>query len=681
MRRCALVLLAFVIVAMGAFVLPSQKASADTNCDAPFLDNTSRQVLRGGSMVRASIARLQATGADVRVRAFDSAPSGNLDVYRNQMIAACSSWGQGYMKSNLVIVIMSLDRQSAIYYGDDYLAAVSPYANSIRSSMGNYFRNNQFDQGIAYGLDQVNDRIGQFADRGESRPGEPVNLTVVAAMVVIFGTAALLIGGYFVVTRFRARSREIKAAKKGLAYAKQRADDAQLKLADVAPNDIDQQLLQQQLSDEDASNLDSLRKQLVECEVTAQQAKQTADGTAIPTGRALEPYQKQTEAYTAASTAYSEALAANATFTRFIAQKNHEIQQAGVTYTKLNERLTQAKSQLEDLQVQGFKFNHADLFEQAEHLLTIAKQEIDAKRAGQALDELQACPEILDAIERQLENGPQAFEEVTDRTNYLRLSLLELPAMIASAQQIYDATTAHFGAADTAELVDPANLSDVVAEAQQHLDDAVRFGNMKVQNWTNAKFHLAACQTARGKVEDSVQHVRLHANKLKRLEKSLPKEIEAARRMANVVRSGIMTRKGNQQQFTLAIENCLLRIDQLDTTDLLANNQAMHDIRDDIKSTDRSSQDENDRFYRERRAEEARQRREEERRREEEAEAERRRTATIAGTTGFGIGYGMGSSSSTTNSWGSSSTDFGGGGSSGSWGGSDSGGGGSSGSW
>jgi hypothetical protein len=131
----------------------SSAAAAEpaTTCNAMIIDATAGHVLQDDSAVTQAAARLEAKGADVRIRVLDSAPDGSLDAYEAAQLAACPSWSlQGGIKPNLLVFLVSLDHQDAIFYGSNY-SRMQGQVDQIRADMGGDFRGGNFATGIAKG--------------------------------------------------------------------------------------------------------------------------------------------------------------------------------------------------------------------------------------------------------------------------------------------------------------------------------------------------------------------------------------------------------------------------------------------------------------------------------------------------------------------------------------------------
>lgn len=128
---------------------PSAAQAADP-CNTPVVDTTPTHVLGNDSAVAKATEQLESKGADVRVRVLPTTPDGSLDGYKNAEVAACPSWSlSGQIAPNLLVFLVALDHNDAIYYGQDYGNRLQGKVDQIRTDMGSYFRAGNFAAGIA----------------------------------------------------------------------------------------------------------------------------------------------------------------------------------------------------------------------------------------------------------------------------------------------------------------------------------------------------------------------------------------------------------------------------------------------------------------------------------------------------------------------------------------------------
>lgn len=162
MRRFLLGVFVVVGVSLGATPTLAQRDMV-TDCDVKIIDKTASRVL-DVDQVNAAIIRLERVGADVRVRAFEKAP-GSLDAYQADHVRDCASWqgSGGVTKGNLVTLLFSLDRKSAIFYGGEFRDDLSAVVDDIRDqTMGDQLRAGNFTGAIVASLDAVNEEVTPY---------------------------------------------------------------------------------------------------------------------------------------------------------------------------------------------------------------------------------------------------------------------------------------------------------------------------------------------------------------------------------------------------------------------------------------------------------------------------------------------------------------------------------------
>ena len=127
------------------------RAAAPSACNTQIIDDTPGTVLRSDGNVAQAMAQLEAKGADVRIRVLTAAPGGSLDAYEASQVRDCPSWSlNGGIKPNLVVFLVSLDHQDAVFYGANY-SRLQGHVDQIRADMGGDFRSGDFAAGIAQG--------------------------------------------------------------------------------------------------------------------------------------------------------------------------------------------------------------------------------------------------------------------------------------------------------------------------------------------------------------------------------------------------------------------------------------------------------------------------------------------------------------------------------------------------
>ncbi|MEK7266287.1 MAG: TPM domain-containing protein, partial [Pseudomonadota bacterium] len=201
------------------------------NCDTMVVDEAGRLGASGVATVEAAGNRLVNAGADVRVRVIPSASAvGNLDQYMARLQAECASWraADGGRKNNLLVILLSMDRQSGVFFGEQYRSALDDRTATIRTgSMNPRFRDGDFAGGLAAGLDASGRFIAAAAAPPvntttpvivQTQPSQPTDLTGLWS-VLMWGLGLIALGAlaYLVVVLSRARAKRRAAQQKAQA--------------------------------------------------------------------------------------------------------------------------------------------------------------------------------------------------------------------------------------------------------------------------------------------------------------------------------------------------------------------------------------------------------------------------------------------------------------------------------
>jgi hypothetical protein len=172
--------------AAAASAAPAPPAVTPGVCDTQIIAHDTPGISLGpGTSVTQAMNKLEAKGVDVRIRLFQVAPPGGLDAYEQAMTAGCPSWSlNGQIKPNLLVILVSLDHQDAIFYGSN-LSRLQGQVDQIRADMGTDFRAGNIAAGIAQG---ENEAYGTLYPSG--LPDWEIALIALAVLIVVAGVAA-----------------------------------------------------------------------------------------------------------------------------------------------------------------------------------------------------------------------------------------------------------------------------------------------------------------------------------------------------------------------------------------------------------------------------------------------------------------------------------------------------------
>ncbi len=691
-RIVSVVLLSLVLMLMGnsaAYAMPD-------DCNDKVIDTTAARVLDIPA-VESAISRLETVGADVRVRAFEAAPLENLDAYQASQVANCASWRSpnGVTKDNLVTVLFSMDRQSALFYGANWHGGLDSNVDRIRADyMNAQFRLGNFTQGIVGSLDETRAVLNEQLHPG-SRPSpqiqpiaSPVNWSLVGAVtlwtvgsIVGLVLVALLIG---LAVRAHGRRQETarirQDAKRRAIAAKQTADTAYVSLSsvdDVEPlilitvaglNDSDTTELQDSWSQTEGAieDADAAMHELIEDPISSDPAQP----------RTAAEYNTITSRY---QTAYNLVVLA-ASQVAAVKQRCEELQQkiaqaptALATSEKALAELTKLNNALVDA---GYKTSAAGQLKRVSELIAQVRQLLADKQPGQALDELVLITSVCHETRTSLLTIRSVRTELTTRHASLVVGRQACSAQLAKADALVATLKAGFHRSCWVELAtESKRLTDDLRAIDRVLTAVQANISMAHQNWDQATTQLNEADGRLRRVQASLAKLISDAERATKLPVTVAGNLKSLADDIAAVRSDIGDMKGEhseqltllgQQEQQLAPLRSALTVTMPDYVDIAG---CALELRTAVAETLSSSRRIHDAIVAEEAAEQRRKQRaiddeaaRQRRRRDEEDAARRRRNSSgSSGSSTYGGSYDSGGGSS--GSWGGDS----GGGSSGSW--------------
>lgn len=682
MRRFTLAL-GIVLTSVGLFLsAPRATALAGPNdCDAVVLDTTSAHVL-DQTAVQAASQKLANLGADVRVRAFQTAPSGGLDAYEANQIKSCASWRgpDGQTKGNLVVFLFSMDHQSAIFYGSNWHAGLDSNVDRIRSDYLNaQFKLGKFTDGVVQAEAQtqlvLNNQLHPSSSTSQSSSPHSSSAGKVFAWIgIVIGAILLIIAAGFGLVFARRRKQAREAARAEALKAREQtaqamsalnADDVQrsyqIIISDL--NDTDKAALQTAFGEAQTDYADAIN----------------ADAARSDAGNRMNPERKfSTKQYQAMTAQFREitALAEQAHASLQAVENTCNKLMADITTApdraiKLEATYAKLQAQQNELTQAGYKQSSGVELDKIRSLLDEAKRQIDSKHHGQALDELNRADELCFSTSRQLDRlktiRATLSQQNTDLTNAYKEATANLTAAESELNQLkanHDPSCIQ----DVSESYDKAQA--LVSTVDQNLTQAQQYNSMQSQQWDEAERLLAEAERGIAELKAFPGRVNDRKQQLKQLSSGLPVTINGLQSTIESARRELQGLKGSHDHARRELTNLLSQATSL-MNELTQPKPAYFQISnaheqllEQAKQIRKHAKSEHDRIVAEER-----------RRREEEEAAERRRRDSYTNAASFGAGYGIGSSFGGSSGGGFDS----GGGSSGSWGGDS--GGGSSGSW
>lgn len=671
MRRFCMALAGFVLACL--FTALPGTAQAATDCDATIIDLTSGRVL-DESKIEASSTKLErAHGADVRVRAFQTAPNGSLDAYRDLMIEQCASWRgmDGQIKANLIVYLFSLDdRKSAIFFGANYTDELSGDVDEIRDTdMGDRFREGDFTAGI---VDAQNATVDALEP---SKTG-----TYVLRTLIVIGILLGLIGLVFALVRFQRRRKAAEEERLTMqSEAVKARDHASLTVGALSMESVtrDYTIATNNLNDGDKAVLKAEfddATSLYQAAITAESARSDRFATLDPEKRLTT--QQYTDIVDVCSDVSAKAEAASeaiGNLERHCTELIEQVEQAPEDLARLESEFDILSRSQTALREEGYNESEQEELSQMRSLLDEAKRQIDAKQFGQAIDEVARADELSAGIKARLDWLRTVRQDLEQRHSDLSaqlqavLSGIEGEALLDRLQSEYHDTCWR----DLSDRRDQLERS--MATVRQHLDQAQQDFAMESQRWGAAAESLEAVEGLMVDPEDYPGLVSTRADDLEVLTGSLQDRLDRITSDILSAVAEVQRLKGkqgdNKRRLAELSDDVRTLGDEFDTAqpELLSIDsraeavaQEVNQILDDAKNEHR----------RVKRAEE-----------EEEERERRRRQRERDSSSSYGSGFGTGYVAGSVFGGGGSSSGGGfdsGGGSSGSFGGD---GGGSSGSW
>lgn len=678
------------------FVVPaSQAASA---CDEIVIDATSESVLGNQSAIREEAQRLSTLGADVRVRAFDVTPGGNFDQYYRDQVRACASWAKAdgqTPKGNLVVFLLGLDRQSAIYYGSNWHAALDAVVDHTRGSvMGDRFREGNFAQGIVDAERYVfaamkavqEEAAGGSSNNGAGvsqespgAPSAPMDLSGFwRALLIVVGVLLL---GTAIVVWFVYR----KAHRAALRWARESHDRV---LRDYAAMNgamtngevqFSVEMLRGCVSANDQLELDAKAAAAKAATATADRAYQElrdhAVFSTITSGMSTADLEAAADAYDALGALIDTAVGVHSELMGFTDSLQKQIDALPGRLEAAERRYGGLVEDLAGLRQQGYLTDFVVITRMSEILERArpALQRGESAVVQKLLEEFEPLCRQAEELVRQL---PQRHADLVGRHRQLLDRLRMVHPLVGRAEQQLAELESRYAKSCSSDIRDtPKRASVCYRDAATGLDVAGERLSMSRQEWEEAERSLADAETALLAIDDACRVVDDRRRELDELAARGSAPADDLIAAINQSIAAVNVLRGDQSKRIKQLRQLVGRAEALrgrlvaQKPDLLAVMRELETIQSSRRSLRDDAQAEHSRVVRA------------ERRRRDEEQEEARRRASYGSSGGFGTGLATGyvAGSFGSSGWGGSSSSsshdsgsFGGGGDSG---------GGSSGGW
>lgn len=692
MQRCLRLFGVLALVLGGFFgllVAPASVYAAD-QCSEVIVDTTNDQVLNDRAELLAAVKRLENVGADVRIRAFQSAPSGGLDGYRSEQVRSCPDWQSpgGTIKHNLVVYLFSLDRKSAIFYGSNWQSAMNKNVDRIRADyMNAQFKLGNFSAGITKSMAEtyqvMNEQLhpspakaGSGRSIGDSEGGK----IFVWLLVAIVALIVLVIAGFGVRHLLNVRKQRQEELLEAERQAKRVYEEATSAIADLDTSTAERSviLVTTNLNVTDAAQVFGLwdTVKATEAQVVVLSNTLSMDNLANdPTHpQTLAGYRRIYASYTELLSKVKETTDAVSVVEQRCDALRKEMEEAPETLESLKVRLVETRQLAESLRDEGYKIvANEQLFAEVDTRLVAAEGHLATSHYGFAIGELEEADKLLQEILAQLRFLQERRNRLVERLASLTDSLDASRAGVQETQSVMDNMARRYSRSCWGDLVLPNGVSPEVA--QSHLAEAEFCVSMEKQEWGQTEQWLDKAEAVVRELSKFSSDVETRHQELGQIAEASTGTIEDLGSRAETIMARIESLRGKQDRNLDALQGIQVRIRGLrddvtqptpdyllfrETVELIGNK--MSEVEASAARVDKRVRDDEEDAAR--RARQARHR------------SSSSSSAFIGGSDSFGGSFG--SFGSYGGSSGGSSSDFGGG-SSGSWGGGD--GGGSSGSW
>ena len=648
-RRLAVILLT---VAGMTFVLPTA-AEAKDSCTAVIVDDTTGRVLGDQKEVKAATQRLIDLGVDVRVRVFDTAPGGDLSEYQADQIAKCSSWRGpgGVLKDNTVTYLVSLDRQSYIYYGSSWNASMDDNAARIRADYMNVnFRNGRYSQGIAAAQKETYKVLDaqlhpRPVPRSEPRsepvpypyPYDPADETVpaaddnsssaafVVAMKYIGAVLALgaIIAGIFGIHRYRRRQAELLKQSEQLAITAN--DGAVASLEQIRSSETLKITVDTILTDLNDKDTEAVKATWSKAEAAVSAAfsrnDQITDDSAafdprVPHTR--EEYQEIADAHDDVRQKAEVAATELAKVESLCTSLQKEIDAAPVTLERLKTLLDETKEYDADLTRQGFRTGTSAAFETADGHLITADEQVASHDYGQAIGRLEDLEALCGRIRSQLDELVQTHSQLVARHQKLSDDLAAATESVDTGKQQLETLQDKYHSACTGDVSNAFDGTDTELDlAGKDLSAAADAFSMESQEWEEAAMLLTSAELHIQRSLEPCSIITSRTSELKQLSAGAASMLDGLRNAARRTDTSIDARRGSQDGYRKALKGILSDINKLSSVlddskpDYVSFKASVATLHDSITEVNNGSAAEHQHIL-------------------DEEEAERRRLAAIA---------------------------------------------------
>ncbi len=523
------------------------------NCDQMVVDETGRLGSGGIAKAEAAGSRLVNAGADVRVRVIpDSRAYGNLDQYVAQMQSRCASWqaADGGRKNNLIVAVVSMDRQAGLFYGGQYDTALGgTRTNSIRAErMNPRFRDGDFGGGIAAGLDAARGYIAaaEAPPVNSPAPSQPIVVHAEAPSqptdlsglwtVLKYGLGLLALAGVVVGIVLLSRARARRRAAQQKAQAARTACASRISELDDPLSLLEARLAKaaKSVSEEDAAPLKEAFA-AVKGEANRATARygdlQQSANNPDRNGLSVDEYQAMEESFRQVLDQLDKVREGREGLDRQIVDLQKQIDGAKPAIEALTQGTEKAAATIAGVQEKGFKTEAVEaVLAEALRSLDEANAALEAKRFGAVKTACGAGAKKAEEALNLAEGLPQRKTAIDEGVKALKGRIPGVGAAIDNGRTLFgEISTAYAESCWETIRGNGTEAEKRLTFAGQAVEAAAKAAAMDRQDWQQGDEILAAANAGLDEAESFMRSITALKGNLEAAKRDAPAEIEAAR--------------------------------------------------------------------------------------------------------------------------------------------------------
>ncbi len=487
--------------------------------------------------VEAAVDKLEATGADVRVRTITTYGSaGSLDTYELQLEKISPSWTDqnGNIKSNLIVFLVSLqERETGLYFGSEWKSLLDSRWESIVEDIVNpRFSDGDYTGGAVKGLEEIQRLIRQSQQTpgGDQSSANTQWWIVPVTILVVLG----LIIGVIIFIYLRNTRAKIAAARQKALLAKQGAAAGINELLEVVKMlEIKVNVTAARITTAEAA---PLQQGVMKAKNLVDRSSEVYSNLAHSAGDPENPKMKEAELGTIEAE-YKKILDDLSTSRNAVKEVEAEVtavQQAvdsfGGEAEKIESEIAGIVNKQDDLLKAGYLTNTLNgLIKTSRDTLAQARTMVSEKRILEGRKNLFLAKEQLDNAAREAEEIPKRKKATEEAIAQLASRIEQVKITIENGIDNFERLAVNY--ADTAW--EPIRGNGTEAEnratwAMEALADARELAGSGVQEWQKAAEVAASGNKWLNEAQSLIESISVLEANLIRERQEVPGEISAA---------------------------------------------------------------------------------------------------------------------------------------------------------